>query len=40
MNTEENKKQEDINDDQLDNVAGGQRHFVNEKDDPYSRINR
>ena len=40
MNTEENKKQEDLNDDQLDNVAGGQRHFVNEKDAPYSRINR
>lgn len=34
MNTEENKKQEEFNNEQLDNVAGGQRQFVNENDDP------
>ncbi len=34
MKTEENKKQEELNDEQLDNVAGGQRQFVNENDAP------
>ena len=42
MKTEENKKQVELTDEQLDNVAGGhqhklaagQRQFVNENDDP------
>ena len=34
MKPEESKKQEELNDEQLDNVAGGQRQFVNENDDP------
>ena len=34
MKPEESKKQEELNDEQLDNVAGGQRQFVNENDVP------
>ena len=34
MKAEDNKKQVELNDEQLDNVAGGQRQFVNENDDP------
>ena len=42
MKTEEIKKQDELNDEQLDNVAGGHQHnlpggqqkFVNENDDP------
>ena len=34
MKAEDNKKQVELNDEQLDNVAGGHRHFVNENDNP------
>ena len=42
MKAEDNKKQVELNDEQLDNVAGGHQHklaggqqqFVNENDDP------
>ena len=34
MKAEDNKKQVELNDEQLDYVAGGHRHFVNLNDDP------
>ena len=34
MKAEDNKKQVELNDEQLDNVAGGLRQFVNENDNP------
>lgn len=36
MKAEDNKKQVELNDEQLDNVAGGRRQFVNENDNPNS----
>ena len=34
MKAEDNKKQVELNDEQLDNVAGGQHQFVNDNDAP------